>query len=284
LASWPLAQTSCSASSSARLALQAPARPAGARGLYHDPARHGSKKTMETLQKALEFALDPANDFLGVLATHLKLSGLALFLAVLVGVPLGIWISRYGAFARPVINVVGIVRVIPSIAVLFVLLLISPEIGFRPSVIALTLLAIPPLLINTDAGMRGVDPATIEAGRGLGMSDWQLLRKVQLPLALPVILAGLRIATVEVIASATLASLIGGGGLGDFIYAGLSLLSTERLLVGAVPAALLALGAEFGLGYLERAVAARERVRPGVGGQGSGVGGVSQEGLYDARP
>jgi osmoprotectant transport system permease protein len=217
---------------------------------------------VETLRKALEFALDPSNDFLGVLATHLKLSGLALFLAVLVGIPLGIWISRYGAVARVVVNIVGIVRVIPSIAVLFVLLLISPEIGFRPSVIALTLLAIPPLLINTDAGMRGVDAATIEAGRGLGMSVWQLLRRVQLPLALPVILAGLRIAAVEVIASATLASLIGGGGLGDFIYAGLSLLSTERLLVGAVPAALLALGAEVGLGYVERAVAHRERVRP----------------------
>src|SRR5438552_5879358 len=219
---------------------------------------------METLRQALEYALDPSNGFLGALATHLKLSGLALLLAGLVGVPLGIWISRYGARARVVVNIAGVLRVIPTIAVLF-LLLPSQGIGFRPAAIALTLLAIPPLLINTDAGMRGVDPATIEAGRGLGMSAWQLLRRVQIPLALPVILAGLRIAAVEVIASATLATLIGGGGLGDFIYAGLSLSRNDLLLVGAVPVALLALGAEVGLGYLQRAVAARERVSPRPG-------------------
>src|SRR5947208_2297617 len=123
---------------------------------------------MGTLRQALTYALDPAHGFLSALSTHLKFSGLALLLAVLVGVPIGIWISRYGVLARVVVNVVGILRVVPSIAVLF-LLLPSQGIGFRPSAIALTLLAIPPLLINTDAGMRGVDPAIVEAGRGLGM-------------------------------------------------------------------------------------------------------------------
>jgi osmoprotectant transport system permease protein len=214
---------------------------------------------MDTFQQALQFALDPKNDFLGVLATHLKLSGLALLLASLIGIPLGILVSRYGALARIVVNVVGVVRVIPSIAVLF-LLLPSQGIGFRPSVIALTLLAIPPLLINTDTGMRGVSPAIVEAGQGLGMSVRQLLLRVQLPLALPVILAGVRIAAVEVIASATLATFIGGGGLGDFIYAGLSLSRNDILLVGAVPAALLALAAGAGIGYLRRLVGTWERV------------------------
>jgi len=214
---------------------------------------------MDTFQHALQFALDPKNDFLGVLATHLKLSGLALLLAALVGIPIGILISRYGAAARIVVNVVGVVRVIPSIAVLF-LLLPSQGIGFRPSVIALTLLAIPPLLINTDTGMRGVSPAIVEAGRGLGMSARQLLLKVQMPLALPVILAGVRIAAVEVTASATLATFIGGGGLGDFIYAGLTLSRNDILLVGAVPATLLALGAGAGLGYLQRLVGSWQRV------------------------
>ncbi|MEO6457931.1 MAG: ABC transporter permease [Chloroflexia bacterium] len=214
---------------------------------------------MDTIQKALEYALDPSNDFFGQALTHLSLSATALLLGAIIGLPLGIWISRYGALARVIVNAVGIVRVLPSIAVLF-LLLPSQGIGFRPAVIALTLLAVPPLLINTDAGMRGVDQAVIEAGRGLGMSAWRLLRKVQLPLAMPVILAGLRIAAVEVVASATLATLIGGGGLGDFISTGLALGKAKYyiLLVGAVPVALIALGTELGLGYLQRRVTSRQ--------------------------
>ncbi len=212
---------------------------------------------MDILGQALEYALDPSNDFGKQLLTHLELSGLALLLAALIGVPLGIWISRYGAIARVVVNIVGILRVVPSVAVLF-LLLPSQGIGFRPAAIALTLLAIPPLLINTDTGMRGVSQAVIEAGRGLGMSTWGLLGKVQLPLALPVMLAGLRIATVEVIASATLASLIGGGGLGDFIFAGLTLNRRDILLAGSIPVALLALGVELLLAYLQRQATRRQ--------------------------
>lgn len=205
------------------------------------------------LQKSLEYALNPSNNFWGQVGTHLKLSGLSLLLGVLIGVPLGIWISRYGALARLVVNIIGILRVVPSLAVLF-LLLPSQGIGFRPSIIALTVLAIPPLLINTDAGMRSVDAAIIEAGRGLGMSRLRLLWKVQLPLAMPVMLAGLRIAAVEVIASATLATLIGAGGLGDFIATGLSLARNYILLVGAIPVALIALSTELGLSFVQRMV------------------------------
>ena len=208
---------------------------------------------MDILQKALEYALNPNNNFTQKLWEHVLLSGSALLLAVAIGMPLGIWTSRSEALARVTVNFVGVLRVVPSIAVLFLLLPIV-GIGFRPSLIALTFLAVPPILINTDAGMRGVNPAILEAGRGLGMSALRLLGRVHLPLAMPVVLTGLRRAAVEVIASATLATFIGGGGLGDFIQRGLSLSRNDILLVGAVPVAILALLTELGLNYAERAV------------------------------
>ncbi len=213
---------------------------------------------MDQLGKALQYALDPSNDFLGALRTHMAMCAAALLVGVLIGVPLGIIISRYGLLARLSVNAVGLLRVVPSLAVLF-LLVPSMGIGFRPAVVALSLLAIPPLLINTDAGMRGVDPNILEAARGMGMSYPRMLRLVQLPLAMPVIIAGFRIATVEVIASATLATLIGGGGLGDFIATGLSLSGNYSyiLLVGAIPVALLALICEVSLATLQRRLAAR---------------------------
>lgn len=211
---------------------------------------------METIQQAFEYASNPSSDFLKAVVTHLQLSATALFIAALIGVPLGIIVSKYDLLARLSVNVMGIVRVIPSLALLFVLIPVLHT-GFVPSATALTVLAIPPLLINTEAGMRGVSRAVVEAGRGMGMTGWQLLWKVQLPLALPVILAGVRIATVEVIASATLASIIGGGGLGDFITAGLARGRNSILLVGAIPVALMALLAELGLAYLQRSIVRR---------------------------
>ncbi|MEO8288503.1 MAG: ABC transporter permease [Chloroflexota bacterium] len=212
---------------------------------------------MDTLIQAYEYATSPSSDFWGAVGTHLQLSFVALFIAGLIGIPLGIFVSRYNLLAQLSINVMGIVRVIPSLALLFLLIPILHT-GFVPSATALTVLAIPPLLINTEAGMRGVSKPVIEAGRGMGMTYWQLLWKVQLPLALPVILAGVRIATVEVIASATLASIIGGGGLGDFITAGLARGRNSILLVGAIPVAIIALLAEVGLSYLQRMVVRRQ--------------------------
>jgi osmoprotectant transport system permease protein len=193
------------------------------------------------------------------LGTHLQLSFIALLLGGLVGIPLGIIVSRYGLLSRLSVNLVGVLRGIPSLALLFIFIPILHT-GFVPSAVALTILAVPPLLINTEAGMRGVDRAVLEAGRGMGMTVWQLLRKVQIPLALPVILAGIRIAALEVIASATLASIIGGGGLGDFIFSGLSLGSSYSylLLVGAIPVAILALLAEITLAYVQRVVLRRQ--------------------------
>lgn len=212
---------------------------------------------MDILQQTWEYALDPRNRLLDKVIQHLQLSGIALLVAAVIGVPLGILISRYAPLSRLIINVMGILRVIPSLAILFLLYPIF-KLGNGAPLVALTILALPPLLINTDAGMRSVDPATVEAGRGMGMSFWQLLGKVQIPLALPVMLAGVRIAAIEIIASATLAAFIGGGGLGEFVYSGLTLSRMPILLVGAIPVALLALCVEVGLSYLQRRVTPRQ--------------------------
>lgn len=206
---------------------------------------------MDVVPATITYLLAHQDIFWTALLAHLFLSGFALGVALLLCVPLGILTSRWGVQARLIINIFGIGRVVPSIAVLF-LLLPYLGVGQTPALVALTLLACPPILINTDAGMRAIDPAVVEAGRGLGMGPGQLLRAVQWPLALPVIIAGIRTSAVEVIASATLAVLIGGGGLGLFIIQGLALNKPEILLLGAVPVALLAIGTELVLGALQR--------------------------------
>lgn len=206
---------------------------------------------MDVLSDTITYLQAHQDEFWAAVRTHLFLSGAALAIALLLCIPLGILTSRWGAQARVIINIFGIGRVVPSIAVLF-LLLPSLGVGQLPALVALTLLACPPILINTDAGMRGVDAAVLEAGRGLGMGPGRLLREVQWPLALPVVITGIRTSAVEVIASATLATLIGGGGLGFFIIQGLSLNRNEILLLGAVPVALLAIGTELLLGAMQR--------------------------------
>jgi len=208
---------------------------------------------MEVFGQAWDYYLKHSDDFWTAVGQHLQLSAAALAIAIIICVPLGILTSRFGTVARVVINVVGIGRVIPSIAILFVMLPIF-GIGFLPALVALTLLAFPPILINTDAGLRGIDPAMRESAKGMGMAWYEQLWKVELPLALPVIIGGIRTATVEVIASATLATLIGAGGLGDFISIGLSGNDNYILIVGAIPVAILALLAEILLGTLQRAV------------------------------
>jgi osmoprotectant transport system permease protein len=215
---------------------------------------------MNLFAGAYAYLLAHQAEFVAAVGTHLSLSGFALAVAVLVCVPLGILTSRWGVRGRLALNVIGVARVVPSIAVLF-LLLPYLHLGFTPALVALTLLACPPVLINTDAGMRGVDPAVLEAGRGLGMGPWRLLREVQVPLALPVILAGIRSSAVEVIASATLATLIGAGGLGLYIIRGLDLNRPEVLLVGAGPVALMAVAVELGMGALQRKISPPTAVR-----------------------
>jgi len=205
--------------------------------------------------QAWNYAMEPRNlTRLGAaLLRHLSLTGTAMLIGILVCVPLGLWSARSRTVAAISINTVNILRVIPSLAILFLFIAI-PGFGISPrsATVALTLLALPPILINTDAAFRTIDPAIREAARGMGMSPARVLQQVEIPLALPVVLNGIRTALLEVIASATLAAFIGGGGLGIFITLGFSLNRTDILLVGAIPVALLALTAELVMSGLTR--------------------------------
>jgi osmoprotectant transport system permease protein len=178
---------------------------------------------------------------------------------MLVFIPLGVLVSRGGKLTSTIVGAVAAVRVIPSLAVILLLLPIF-GLGWRPALIALTLLAGPPLVINTDIGLRGVDPATLEAATGLGMTGPQRFWRVKVPLALPVIVTGVRSAAVEVIGSATLAAFVGAGGLGTFITSGITLMDERMLLTGALLVTLLALLTEWILARLELRV-----TPPGLG-------------------
>src|SRR5258708_22260294 len=180
--------------------------------------------------------------------------GLSTLFAVAVGIPLGILITRRRSLRKPVIATANIVQTIPSLA-LFGFLLPTPWIGDRAgrlAVLALTLYALLPLIRNTYAGIKGVDRAVVEAARGMGLTDWQLLYKVELPLAASVILAGVRVAIVISIGLATIAAAIGAGGLGELIFRGLAMVNNSVILAGAIPAALMALAADALLSWLEK--------------------------------
>jgi osmoprotectant transport system permease protein len=208
---------------------------------------------MQLLLDSYQYFLANQLRFWQAMNQHLVLSLLALAIGVLAGVPLGIWIARRAVAAQYVINAFGTLRLFPSLAILFLAL---PYLGtgFRPALLALTVLAFPPIIINTYAGIRNVSRPVVEAAYGMGMEPGQVLRQVELPLALPAIIAGIRTAAVEVISSATLAAFIGGGGLGDFITRGFAVYDPKIMLVGAVPVALLALGSEAILGGLQRSL------------------------------
>ncbi len=208
---------------------------------------------MDVLWEAYRYTLERPDQFWNALMRHVVLVLTALSIGIIVCVPLGVWTSRSRPAAFAFINLVNTLRVIPSIAVLFLML---PYFGlsFQSAVIALTILALPPILVNTDAAFRNLNPAVREAARGMGMDAMTVFWQVELPLALPVILTGIRTAMVEVIASATLAAFIGAGGLGDFIVLGSQLRREEILLVGAIPVAIMAVLAEVGMSLLQRSV------------------------------
>ncbi len=205
------------------------------------------------LIEAYNYLLSRGDEIWVALGQHLLLVGVALGIGIVLCVPLGVLTSRSRAASLAIINMANALRVVPSLAILF---LAIPYFGlsFTSSALALTVLALPPILINTDAAFRTIEPPLKEAALGMGMTARQVLWRIEFPLALPVIVAGIRIATVEVIASATLAAFIGGGGLGIYITRGFALFDTSILLVGAISVALLALTAEILLGGLERFV------------------------------
>ncbi|UBF24480.1 ABC transporter permease [Kovacikia minuta CCNUW1] len=182
---------------------------------------------------------------------HLLLVVVAIAIAILVGIPLGILITRQKGLRQPILAVANILQTIPSLA-LFGLLIPLVGIGATPAIVALTFYSFLPIIRNTYTGIIGIDPAIREAGRGMGMTDWQLLTQVEVPLALGVILAGVRVAAVIAIGIATIAAAIGAGGLGVFIFRGISVVNNQLILAGAVPAAAIALIADYGIGWLEQ--------------------------------
>jgi osmoprotectant transport system permease protein len=206
----------------------------------------------------LRFLVQHHTEVLESTGEHLWLVGWSTLFAALIGVPLGILIAHRSRLDRPVLATANIIQTIPSLA-LFGFLLPVPWLGDRAdrlAILALTLYALLPIIRNTYAGIRGVDAAVVEAGRGMGLTQSQLLLQVELPLALSLILSGVRIAMVISVGLATIAAAIGAGGLGEFIFRGLAMVDNRVILAGAIPAAVLALLADFGMGWIEK------RLRP----------------------
>src|ERR1700723_261662 len=202
----------------------------------------------------VNFFIRHQNEILQATLQHIWLVGIAMLLAVAVGVPLGILVTRKPWLSKPILGGANIAETIPSLA-LFGFLLPVPWLGGRAdrlAIAALTLYALLPIIRNTSAGITGVDRAVREAARGMGMTDRQILFQVELPLSFSTMLAGIRIATVLTIGIATIAAAVGAGGLGEFIFRGLAMVNDQLILAGGIPAALLALIADFLLGVCER--------------------------------
>jgi len=182
---------------------------------------------------------------------HMKITGVAVFLAILVGVPLGIYITKNRKVTNVILSTANVFQTLPSLA-LFGLIIPIMGIGFKPAIFVLFLYALLPIIKNTYIGINSIDPSIIEAGRGMGMTKTQILTMVEIPLALPIIMGGIRISTVINIGTATIAALIGAGGLGDFIFKGISMGNNHLILAGAIPTALLAISVDFILGLVEK--------------------------------
>ena len=208
----------------------------------------------------LEFLAGRWTEILSLTLEHVVLVVISTGAGILIAVPLGLAITRIPALGRPVLGFAGVIQTVPSLA-LFGLLIPLPfigGIGSRTAIIALVLYALLPILRNTVTGVRQVDPAILDAANGMGMTDWQRLKLVEVPLALPAIFSGIRIATVVGVGLVTIAAAVGAGGLGSLIFRGLAMLDSRLLFAGAIPSAILALLADAGLAMLEsRLVASR---------------------------
>ncbi|MFB2836686.1 glycine betaine ABC transporter substrate-binding protein [Floridanema evergladense] len=215
------------------------------------------------------FFTEYGSEILFRMGEHLILVAIAMTVATAIGIPLGILITRQAKLAQPILGFANIVQTIPSLAI-FGFLISVPflgGIGVTPAIVALTLYALLPLIRNTYIGINSVDPAIREAGRGMGMTDNQLLFQVEIPLALGVILGGVRVATVICVGIATIAAAIGGGGLGVFIFRGIASVNNQLILAGAIPAALIALGADFSLGWIEKQLTQNREKKGKIGRQ-----------------
>jgi len=211
--------------------------------------------------RLFQFYAQNSGEALGLLWQHIYLVAISTGAATAVGLPLGVLLTRRPAWRGPVLGLANVFQTIPSLA-LFGFLIPLPfigGIGARTAIVALVLYALLPIVRNTYTGIVAVDPAVRDAGRGMGMTDRQLLLMVELPLALGVILAGVRVATVVSVGTATIAAAIGAGGLGEYIFRGVAMVNDTLILAGALPAALLALAADGLLGLAERRLAWRPK-------------------------
>jgi osmoprotectant transport system permease protein len=201
----------------------------------------------------VNFILDPSNDYLVHTIDYLKVCGFSILVAIIIGVTLGALVSRNAFLAFLALNASGLLRAIPIIAVLILFVPIF-GIGLLPAIIALIVIGIPPILLNTYTGIRGIDPAMIEAAKGMGMTTLQIATRIQAPLVTPLVAAGIRTSAVQIIATATLAAFIGAGGYGDYIVDGFNVFNYTELIVGAVSVAILAMLVEVFMGWLQGAL------------------------------
>ncbi|MER2294056.1 MAG: ABC transporter permease [Desemzia incerta] len=201
----------------------------------------------------IDFLTNNGSQLLLLTWEHLYISGIALALGIVVAVPIGVILTRYKKIANAFISAITVLQTVPSLALLALMIPLF-GVGKVPAVVALFLYSLMPILRNTYIGMEGVDKDLIDAAKGMGMTNKQLIFSVELPQAAPVIMAGIRLSGVYVIAWATLASYIGGGGLGDFIFNGLNLYIPELIIGGTIPVTLLALLVDFLLGKVEEKV------------------------------
>ncbi len=201
----------------------------------------------------LNFILDPKNNFLGQTAEYLKICGVSIAVAIIIGVILGAAVSRSAPLAFIAVNLSGLLRAIPIIAILIIFVPIF-GLGFTPTIIALIVMGVPPILLNTYTGIRGVDPAMIDAARGMGMTTLQIATRIQAPLVTPLVAAGIRTSSVQIVATATLAAFIGAGGYGDYIVDGLNVFNYPELIAGALAVAILAIIVELLLSWLQQVV------------------------------
>ena len=201
----------------------------------------------------LNFILDPKNNFLGQTLIYLQLCAISIVGAVIIGVLLGAAVSGNSFLAFIAVNVSGLLRAIPVIATLIVSVPLF-GLGLKPALIALIVVGIPPVLLNTYTGIRGIDPAMIDSARGMGMTTGQIVTKIQTPLVLPLVAAGVRTTAVQIVATATLATFIGAGGYGDYIVDGINVFNTPELITGALAVAVFAIIVEVFMGWLQRRV------------------------------
>ncbi len=219
--------------------------------LYSALTLTANRTFTESLMRFFTLVGTRGDDLRAALGQHMMLVLIPVGIAIVVSIPLGILATRYRAVEIPALGLANIGQTIPSLALIALMIPLGLGIGRRPAYVALLIYAILPILRNTYTGIAGVDPSLKRAARGMGMTDMQMLLKVELPLAFPTIMAGIRTSTVIIIGTAVLAAYIGGGGLGQFIVTGLGLVRDDLILLGAIPSALLAIVADLILGRVE---------------------------------